>query len=159
MFSAPTARQFAGGESERSPMILSRTPIVPALFCAVLSFTAGAGNVLAEDAPVDIHAPAPKRAKPPKDAKEAPKPSMTAAEAIAKANAYFNEARVMSADFLQIGPDGTRSEGELYVSRPGKMLFNSLRRKSSKSSPTAARSPCATRSWERRTSISSRRRH
>jgi outer membrane lipoprotein-sorting protein len=123
MFSAPTARRFAGGESERSPMILSRTLIVPALFCAVLSFTAGAGNVLAEDAPVDIHAPAPKRAKPPKDAKEAPKPSMTAAEAIAKANAYFNDARVMSADFLQIGPDGTRSEGELYVSRPGKMLF------------------------------------
>src|SRR5271155_2178428 len=123
MFSAPTARRFAGGESERSPMILSRTPIVPALFGAVLSFPAGAGNVLAEDAPVDIHAPAPKRAKPPRDAKEAPKPLMTAAEAIAKANAYFNEARVMSADFLQIGPDGTRSEGELYVSRPGKMLF------------------------------------
>ena len=48
---------------------------------------------------------------------------MTAAEAIAKANAYFNDARVMSADFLQIGPDGTRSEGQLYVSRPGKMLF------------------------------------
>src|SRR5271155_2700985 len=120
MFSAPTARRFAGGESERSPMILSRTPIVPALFGAVLTFIAGAGNVLAEDAPVDIHAPAPKRAKPPKDA---PKPLMTAAEAIAKANAYFNEARVMSADFLQIGPDGTRSEGELYVSRPGKMLF------------------------------------
>src|SRR5271163_2495383 len=117
MFSAPTARRFAGGESERSPMILSRTPIVLALFGAVLSFTAGAGNVLAQDAPVDIHAPAPKHAK------EASKPSMTAAEAIAKANAYFNEARVMSADFLQIGPDGTRSEGQLYLSRPGKMLF------------------------------------
>jgi outer membrane lipoprotein-sorting protein len=120
MFLAPTARRFAGGESERSPMILSRTPIVPAFFCAVLSVTAGSRNALAQDAPVDIHAPAPKRAKPPKDA---PKPSMTAAEAIAKANAYFNDARVMSADFMQIGPDGTRSEGELYVSRPGKMLF------------------------------------
>src|SRR5271155_1238312 len=123
MFSAPPARRSAGGESERSPMILSRILIVPALFGAVLSFPAGAGNVLAEDAPVDIHAPAPKRAKPPKDAKEAPKPLMTAAEAIAKANAYFNEMRVMSADFMQIGPDGTRSEGELYVTRPGKMLF------------------------------------
>jgi outer membrane lipoprotein-sorting protein len=103
-------------------MIL-RTPIVLALFGGVLSFTAGAGNALAEDAPVDIHAPAPKRTKPPKDAKEASKPTMTAAEAIAKANGYFNDARVLSADFLQIGPDGTRSEGQLYVSRPGKMLF------------------------------------
>jgi outer membrane lipoprotein-sorting protein len=101
-------------------MISRCTPLV-VLFGAVLSFGAGAGTALAQDAPVDIHAPAPKRAKPPKDAKEAP--SMTAAEAVAKANAYFNDARVMSADFVQIGPDGTRSEGELYVARPGKMLF------------------------------------
>jgi len=103
-------------------MILSRSPIARVLFGAFLSFAAGAGTVLAQDAPVDIHA-ASKRAKPPKDAKEAPRPSISAAEAVAKANAYFNEARVMSADFVQIGPDGTRSQGELYVVRPGRMLF------------------------------------
>jgi len=103
-------------------MISSRAPLA-VLFGAVLSFGAAAATALAQDAPVDIHAPAPKRAKPPKDAKDAPKPSMTAAEAVAKANAYFNDARVMSADFVQIGPDGSRSEGELYVARPGKMLF------------------------------------
>ena len=30
---------------------------------------------------------------------------------------------MMTADFVQIGPDGTRSEGQLYVERPGRMLF------------------------------------
>jgi outer membrane lipoprotein-sorting protein len=74
--------------------------------------------VSAEDAPVDIHAA--KHVKPPKDPQA---PQITPAEAVAKANAYFDEARVMNADFVQIGPDGTRSEGELYVERPGKMLF------------------------------------
>ena len=29
----------------------------------------------------------------------------------------------MTADFVQIGPDGTRSEGQLFVARPGRMLF------------------------------------
>jgi outer membrane lipoprotein-sorting protein len=105
-------------------MIPSRSLIARALFAAVLSFLAGAGSVLAQDAPVDLHAPATKRAKPAKDAKDAPKPPpMSAADAVSKANAYFNEMRVMSADFVQIGPDGSRSEGELYLVRPGKMLF------------------------------------
>ena len=103
-------------------MIPSRSLIARALFGVVLSFLAGAGSVLAQDAPVDLHAP--KRAKPAKDAKDAPKPPpMSAADAVAKANDYFNQMRVMSADFVQIGPDGTRSEGELYLVRPGKMLF------------------------------------
>jgi outer membrane lipoprotein-sorting protein len=102
-------------------MIPSRSLIARALFGAVLSCLAGAGSVLAQDAPVDLHAP--KRAKPAKD-KDAPKPPpMSAADAVARANDYFNQARVMNADFVQIGPDGTRSEGELYVVRPGKMLF------------------------------------
>src|SRR5208282_6840776 len=31
--------------------------------------------------------------------------------------------RVMTADFVQIGPDGQRSEGTLSIARPGRMLF------------------------------------
>jgi outer membrane lipoprotein-sorting protein len=81
-------------------------------FCAPAAF--------GEDGPLDLSAPPAKRAKP---AKPAPESAMSAAEAVAKANAYFNDARVMSADFVQIGPDGTRSEGQLYVARPGHMLF------------------------------------
>jgi outer membrane lipoprotein-sorting protein len=54
---------------------------------------------------------------------DAAKPELTAEQAVAKANAYLDGARVLSADFVQIGPDGTRSEGQLYVERPGRMLF------------------------------------
>ena len=63
------------------------------------------------------------RARRRKDGKDPPAPALTADEIVAKANAYFDDARVMTADFVQIGPDGGRSEGQLYVARPGKLLF------------------------------------
>jgi outer membrane lipoprotein-sorting protein len=100
----------------------SRILALPAL-AAALWFASCGALVFAQDAPVDIHAPV-KHGKPAKDgAKDPPRPQISAAEAIEKANAYLDEARVISADFVQIGPDGTRSEGELYVERPGRMLF------------------------------------
>jgi outer membrane lipoprotein-sorting protein len=43
--------------------------------------------------------------------------------AVEKANAYFNAASSMTGDFVQISPDGTRSEGKIYVQRPGKLRF------------------------------------
>jgi outer membrane lipoprotein-sorting protein len=54
----------------------------------------------------------------------ADQPQMTAEEAVARADAYLDSARMMTADFVQIGPDGERSEGQLYVDRPGRMLFH-----------------------------------
>jgi len=80
------------------------------------------GLAPAQDAPVDLHAPAPK-AKPAKDAKPAPKQAIGAAEAVRRANAWFASAQLMTADFVQIGPDGHRAEGKLYVERPGRMRF------------------------------------
>jgi outer membrane lipoprotein-sorting protein len=60
-----------------------------------------------------------------KDAKsDAGQPQMTAEEVVSRADAYLDSARTMSADFVQIGPDGQRSEGQLYVDRPGRMLFH-----------------------------------
>jgi outer membrane lipoprotein-sorting protein len=55
---------------------------------------------------------------------DAAQPQMTPEEAISRADAYLDSARMMTADFVQIGPDGQRSEGQLYVDRPGKMLFH-----------------------------------
>jgi len=49
---------------------------------------------------------------------------MTAEDAVQRADAYLDSARMMTADFVQIGPDGQRSEGQLYVDRPGRMLFH-----------------------------------
>ena len=42
---------------------------------------------------------------------------------VAKANSYFNGASTMIADFVQIGGDGRRSDGKLYIERPGHMRF------------------------------------
>lgn len=36
---------------------------------------------------------------------------------------YFNSIRVMSGSFTQLGPDGSRSEGKFWVSKPGKLRF------------------------------------
>ena len=54
---------------------------------------------------------------------ERPTPNLSDTEIVAKANDFLNATRFMSADFVQIGPDGRRSEGLLVVQRPGRMLF------------------------------------
>ena len=62
---------------------------------------------------------------PAKDANsDAAQPQITPEEAVQRADAYLDSARMMTADFVQIGPDGQRSEGQLYVDRPGRMLFH-----------------------------------
>lgn len=53
---------------------------------------------------------------------DAPEP-MERSEAIKRANAFFNSSPVMTADFVQIGGDGKRSEGKLYVQRAGRVRF------------------------------------
>lgn len=45
----------------------------------------------------------------------------TEAEALKKAESYFNAISTLQARFLQTDPDGTTHEGDLYISRPGKM--------------------------------------
>jgi outer membrane lipoprotein-sorting protein len=90
---------------------------------SLLAIFALARVACAGDAPLDIDAPPAKQAKVATPAKDAPKPEISAADAIAKANAYLDGARVMTADFVQIGADGQRTEGERYVVRPGRMLF------------------------------------
>jgi outer membrane lipoprotein-sorting protein len=44
-------------------------------------------------------------------------------EAIGKANAYFNGTTSMIADFVQIGGDGRRAEGKMFVQKPGRLRF------------------------------------
>ena len=43
--------------------------------------------------------------------------------ALLKVNAYLNGLRVMSGSFTQVNPDGTRSTGQFWISKPGKMRF------------------------------------
>jgi outer membrane lipoprotein-sorting protein len=81
-----------------------------------LLLLAASGAAFAQQAPVDLRSPA--AAKPAKTAAPVP-----AAEAVARANAWLDAARVITADFVEIGPDGRRSEGTLSVVRPGRMRF------------------------------------
>ena len=76
-----------------------------------------AGGASAQHAPLELQ-PA-STVKP----KSGPAANLSAAEAVARANAWLDSARVLTADFVQIGPGGKRSEGQLIVDRPGRMLF------------------------------------
>ncbi|WP_245504160.1 LolA family protein [Lichenihabitans psoromatis] len=49
--------------------------------------------------------------------------TLTPAEVVAKANDYLNGAQTMVTDFVQIGADGRRTDGKLYVAKPGHMRF------------------------------------
>jgi outer membrane lipoprotein-sorting protein len=85
-----------------------------------------ADDQTAQDAPAKASKAAakPKPAKTAKSADAAQTPELTADEIVDKANAYLDDARVMTADFVQVGPDGSRTEGQLYLQRPGKLLFH-----------------------------------
>jgi outer membrane lipoprotein-sorting protein len=62
--------------------------------------------------------------KPPTQAKGPAKPAkLDRAEAIKRANAFFNASPVLTADFVQLGADGKRSEGKFYVQRAGRVRF------------------------------------
>lgn len=47
--------------------------------------------------------------------------ALTDAEALAKAEQYLNGISTLQARFTQVNPDGSSNEGDLYISRPGKM--------------------------------------
>jgi len=94
------------------PMVLlALAPVV------ALTFAPGAS---AEGAPLDLQPAVSKSTKAPKSG---PVAQLSAEEAIARANAWLDAARVLTADFVQVGPGGKRSEGQLTVQRPGRMLF------------------------------------
>jgi outer membrane lipoprotein-sorting protein len=42
---------------------------------------------------------------------------------VARVNAYLSGTQQLSGKFVQIGPDGSRSQGEFYISKPGKVRF------------------------------------
>jgi outer membrane lipoprotein-sorting protein len=92
--------------------------LMPALFAA--------GGALAQQAPIDL-APAAAAEKPAKPAKTGAAAPLPAAEAVARANAWLDAMRVMTADFAQTGPDGRRSEGTLSLERPGRIRFEGPR--------------------------------
>ena len=94
--------------------------MIPRLFAVALSIALVPLAASAETGPLQLQPVARKGAKaaPPPAA-----PTLSPDEVIAKANDYFNSAGTMEADFTQIGGDGRRTDGKLYVDRPGRMRF------------------------------------
>lgn len=43
---------------------------------------------------------------------------------IERVNAYFNSITTLVGNFTQIGPDGSRTDGEFYLQKPGKVRFD-----------------------------------
>lgn len=89
------------------------------LFLSAVLVVAGNVVCLAQKA-------APTEKKTPATAVDAPKPASEPLDlqvAIQMADDYFNAAQVMTADFVQVGVDGRRSEGKLYVAKPGRLRF------------------------------------
>jgi len=123
---ARSATQRVGSDR---PLILRCAPPSPAggrrgsrLAAAAFCLLGFVSLAAAQDAPIDLHSGA---GKPAKAARGAPKAvgAVSAADAVRRANSWFEGAHYLNADFVQVAPDGKRSEGKLYVERPGRMLF------------------------------------
>jgi outer membrane lipoprotein-sorting protein len=80
-------------------------------------------TAFAQDQSAQLRAPNASEEKSAKATKAPVGAPLSAADAVARASAWLDAARYMTADFVQIGPDGRRSEGRLSVARPGHMLF------------------------------------
>jgi outer membrane lipoprotein-sorting protein len=99
----------------------------PLIVLAMLASLGVCGFAIADDAPVELHAPVPKpRPQDAKDAKPAAPASklqISAAEAVRRADAWLDSTKTLVADFVQVGPDGHRAEGKLELERPGRVRF------------------------------------
>jgi outer membrane lipoprotein-sorting protein len=42
---------------------------------------------------------------------------------VERVSAYLSNMKTLSGDFVQVGPDGRRTEGQFYVQKPGKVRF------------------------------------
>ncbi len=91
----------------------------PSLWLTVALWAALGQGVFAQNEPLQLRS----AAKATKPAQSGPAASLSASEAVERANVWLDAARVMTADFVQVGPGGKRSEGELTLMRPGRMLF------------------------------------
>ncbi|WP_262031187.1 outer-membrane lipoprotein carrier protein LolA [Microvirga sp. Mcv34] len=117
-----------------SPAVAENQPARP-----VITRPANAEQVLAVTAPLPPSRPALpdiQRTSEPEPVAIAPKPIVTAAAepvalqqpmpnsaVVERANAYFTNLTTLVADFTQVGGDGRRQGGTLYLQRPGKVRF------------------------------------
>src|SRR3954466_13259306 len=56
-------------------------------------------------------------------AKEAPPLDAKQQQLVGRVSAYLSNVRLMSGDFVQVGPDGRKTEGQFYIQKPGRVRF------------------------------------
>ncbi|WP_262297312.1 outer-membrane lipoprotein carrier protein LolA [Microvirga sesbaniae] len=115
------------------PVVAETQPSRP-----VIPRPANAEQVLAVTAPLPPSRPAtaePRQTPEPRPVAVASRPIVAAetpvalrqplpnGEAVARANAYFTNLTTLVADFTQVGGDGRRLGGTLYLQRPGRVRF------------------------------------
>lgn len=88
-----------------------------------LSLVSVSQLALAQGAPLQLGGGSPasnaiKKATPP-----ARVSNQDAATLVRKANAYLNSITTMVSDFVQVGADGRRTSGKLYIHKPGRLRF------------------------------------
>jgi outer membrane lipoprotein-sorting protein len=52
-----------------------------------------------------------------------PAAKMSQQQLLDRVNAYLSSVQTLVGNFVQVGPDGSRSEGDLYIQKPGKVRF------------------------------------
>jgi outer membrane lipoprotein-sorting protein len=55
--------------------------------------------------------------------KEAPTLDAKQQQLVGRVSAYLSNVRLMSGDFVQVGPDGRKTEGQFYIQKPGRVRF------------------------------------
>jgi len=117
---AKPADAKAGPASDKAAEV---KPAAPATGDAKPTDPASAGKKAAKPAQAAGPASAAATITPPPAPAPEPEKPLSRAEAVKRANAFFNASPVMTADFVQIGGDGKRSEGRLHVQRAGRVRF------------------------------------
>jgi outer membrane lipoprotein-sorting protein len=84
---------------------------------------AGPLRVAGDDAQAGVAAPIVTAAAPPHDIAIARPEPLPDQEVVNRANAYFSNLGTLLAQFTQVGGDGRRLGGMLYLQRPGKVRF------------------------------------
>ncbi|MCB4767209.1 outer membrane lipoprotein carrier protein LolA [Ancylobacter sp. Lp-2] len=98
-------------------------PILPASLCVALAFLAApAFAQQSNEVPLPPSVQAAVDGQPAVQVAAA-SGQKAAQQTIQRINTYFNSFKSMTGNFVQVDPDGTRRQGQFYILKPGRVLF------------------------------------
>ncbi len=107
--------------------MFNRLAVTSRLLVLVFGVALSFGSAATAQMKLPVPTPRPEAAPPlPLDLNGAVQPGKLAPvqkEALDGINGYFNGVRTLTGSFVQFGPEGQRTEGDFYLSKPGKIHF------------------------------------